>query len=88
MWSSKEEIRNRKIIALADAGYYPQYKKKQENRKFSKVMAMLLGLLATFEIMVAGAMVMNIDFHTVDLLAVAFAFAVVYFGVVAVLTDK
>lgn len=88
MLSSKEKIGNRKIIAFAETGYYPQHEKKQENRKFSRSMAMILGLLATIEIMIAGAMVLNIDFHTADMIAVVFAFAVLYFGVVAVLTDK
>ncbi len=60
----------------------------RENHKFSSSMAMLLGFLATIEIMVAGAMILNIDFHTADTLAVIFSFAVLYFGVVAVLTDK
>ena len=88
MQRAREEIRDRKIIAFTESGYGTQYEKKQENKKFSRIMAMVLGLLVTLEIMVAGAMVFNIDFHTADTLAVIFAFAVVYFGVVAGLTDK
>lgn len=88
MLSSKEKIANRKIIAFAEKGYYPQSEKEQENRKLSRFMAMILGFVATIEIMIAGAMVLNIDFHTADMIAVVFAFAVLYFGVVAVLTDK
>lgn len=88
MQRAGEEIRDRKIIAFTERGYGTQYEKKQENKKFSRIMAMVLGLLVTLEIMVAGAMVFNIDFHTADTLAVIFAFAVVYFGVVAGLTDK
>lgn len=88
MQRAGEEIRDRKIIAFTESGYGTQYEKKQENKKFSRIMAMVLGLLVTLEIMVAGAMVFNIDFHTADTLAVIFAFAVVYFGVVAGLTDK
>lgn len=88
MQGTRGEIRNRKIIAFTAGGYYPQYEGKQEKKKFSRIMAMILGLLVTLEIMVAGAMILNIDFHTADTLAVVFAFAVVYFGVVAGLTDK
>ena len=51
-------------------------------------MAMFLGLFVTIEIMIGGAMILNIDFHTADMIAVVFAFAVLYFGVVAGLTDK
>lgn len=86
MWSSKGEIRNKKAVAVTE--YYQHNERKQENRKLSSVMAMVLGFLVTLEIMVAGAMVLNFDFHTADTLAVVFAFAVLYFGVVAVLTDK
>lgn len=88
MWSSKGEIRDKKIAALADTGYYQQYGRRQERKKLSSVMAMVLGFLVTLEIMVAGAMILNVDFHTADTLAVVFAFVVLYFGVVAVLTDK
>ncbi|MDO4308330.1 MAG: hypothetical protein Q4C77_16035 [Eubacteriales bacterium] len=88
MWCSKEEIRDRKIAAVAGTGYYQQSEKKQERRKLSSAMAMVLGFLVTLEIMVAGAMVLNFDFQTADTLAVVFAFAVLYFGVVAALTDK
>ena len=51
-----------------------------EKKKFSNVMAMILGILVTVEIMILGAMVMKI--------AMALAFVVVYSGVVAALTDK
>lgn len=88
MLSSREEIRDRKMAAVARTGYYQQNQRKRENRKLSSVMAMVLGFIATVEIMVAGAMVLKIDFHTADTLALVFAFAVLYFGVVAVLTDK
>lgn len=88
MQNTREEIRNRKIIAFTESGCYPQYEKEQDRQKFSCTMAMILGLLVTLEIMVAGAMILNIDFHTADTLAVIFVFAVVYFGVVAGLTDK
>lgn len=58
------------------------------NHKLSPVMAMILGVLVTLELMVAGTMVLNVDFHTADLISIVFAFIVLYFGVVAFLTDK
>ena len=54
-----------------------------EKKKFSNVMAMILGILVTVEIMV-----MKIDVHSADRIAMALAFVVVYSGVVAALTDK
>lgn len=62
--------------------------KKNESRKFSCLMAMILGALVTAEIMVLGAMIMNVDFHSADRIAVVLAFMVLYSGVVAALTDK
>jgi hypothetical protein len=51
-------------------------------------MALLLGILVTIEIMIAGAMIFNIDIHAADDIAVLLAFVVVYFAVVAALTEK
>ena len=51
-----------------------------EKKKFSNVMAMILGILVTVEIM--------IHVHSADRIAMALAFVVVYSGVVAALTDK
>ena len=62
--------------------------RKKETRKFSSVMAMIMGVLVTLEIMVMGAMLLNIDFHSADRIALVLAFMVLYSGVVAVLTDK
>ena len=62
--------------------------RKKETRKFSSVMAMIMGVLVTLEIMVMGAMFLNIDFHSADRIALVLAFMVVYSGVVAALTDK
>ena len=59
-----------------------------EKKKFSNVMAMILGILVTVEIMILGAIVMKIDVHSADRIAMALAFVVVYSGVVAALTDK
>ena len=57
-------------------------------KKFSNVMAMVLGILITLEIMIIGAMLLRIDVHSADRIAMALAFVVVYSGVVAALTDK
>lgn len=62
--------------------------RKKETRKFSSVMAMIMGVLVTLEIMVMGAMFLNIDFHSADRIALVLAFLVLYSGVVAALTDK
>ena len=48
----------------------------------------ILGLFITLELMIGGAMIFNYDFHGADLIALLFAFMVLYSGVVAVLTDK
>lgn len=62
--------------------------RKKETRKFSSVMAMIMGVLVTLEIMVMGAMLLNIDFHSADRIALVLAFMVLYSGVVAALTDQ
>ena len=62
--------------------------RKKETRKFSSVMAMIMGVLVTLEIMVMGAMFLNIDFHSADRIALVLAFMVLYSGVVAALKDK
>ena len=62
--------------------------RKKDTRKFSSVMAMIMGVLVTLEIMVMGAMFLNIDFHSADRIALVLAFMVLYSGVVAALTDK
>lgn len=63
-------------------------KGKRQNRKLSKTMAIVLGLVVTLEVMIAGGMILNIDFHSADTIALIFAFMVLYFGVVAMLTDN
>ena len=86
MWTANEKKREQKA-ALAGGGYMESGRKK-ENRKLSCTMAMILGAIVTVEIMVAGAMILNFDFRGADGIALLFAFVVLYFGVVAVLTDK
>lgn len=60
--------------------------KKRE--KLSPSMAMLMGIVVTVEIMIAGGMILNIDFKSVDVIAMILAFVVLYFAVVAILTDE
>lgn len=42
----------------------------------------------TMEIMLGGAMLFNFDFRGADIVAVVLSFMVLYFAVVALLTDK
>lgn len=74
----------------ADAGIYRNAgkQKKRNRRKFSSTMALILGALVTVEIMVMAAMLLNLDFHSADRIALVLGFMVVYSGVVVMLTDK
>lgn len=63
------------------------WKSKKEG-KLSPSMAMIMGIAVTVEIMTAGGMILNIDFRRVDMIALLLAFVVLYFAVVAILTDK
>lgn len=87
MWGTEERIGTKRAV-LADGGYAGIIAGKNRGRKFSRSMAMFLGVLVTIEIMIAGAMVFNFDFHGADVIALVLAFMVLYSGVVAVLTDK
>ena len=60
---------------------------KKNRRKFSSIMAMVLGAIVTIEIMM-GAMVLKLDFHSADRIALALGFMVLYSGVVIALADK
>ena len=62
--------------------------RRNKNHKFSKTMAVILGVIVTLEVMIAGGMIFNIDFHSADTIAVILGFLVLYSGVVAVLTDN
>ena len=62
--------------------------RRNKNRKFSKTMAVILGVIVTLEVMIAGGMIFNIDFHSADIIALIFGFIVVFSGAVAILTDK
>lgn len=87
MWDTNDEIRNRRV-AYAEGSYMEPQRRKESKGKLSSFMAMVIGAIVTLEIMVAGAMILNIDFHGTDVIALILAFMVLYFGVVAVLTDR
>lgn len=63
-------------------------RRKKANRKLSKTMAVILGLIVTVELIIAGGMIFNIDFHSTDMIALFMGFMVLYTGVVALLTDN
>lgn len=65
-----------------------QRMRRKERHKFSRIMAVILGLIVTLEVMVAGGMIFNIDFHSADMVAVVMGFMVLYAGIVAILTDN
>ena len=65
-----------------------QEMRRKENHKCSKTMAVILGLIVTLEVMIAGGMIFNIDFHSADMVAVIMGFMVLYAGIVAILTDN
>lgn len=85
MWNSGRNINSRRA-ALAEG--YMEDTQESHGRKFSGSTAMIMGLFITLEIMIGGAMIFNYDFHGADIIALIFAFMVLYSGVVAVLTDK
>ena len=85
MWKSGRNINSRRA-ALAEG--YMEDTQECRGSKFSGSTAMILGLFITLELMIGGAMIFNYDFHGADLIALLFAFMVLYSGVVAVLTDK
>lgn len=87
MWNSSAKIRERRVV-FADGSYTEEVQEKQKGKKLSAFMAIIMGVIITLEIMVAGAMMFKIDVRAVDGIALIFTFAVVYFSVVAGLTDK
>ena len=62
--------------------------KSKKEEKLSPSMAVIMGIVVTVEIMIAGGMILNIDFRSVDVIALLLAFVVLYFAIVAILTDK
>ena len=63
-------------------------RRKKANRKLSKTMAVILGLIVTAELIIAGGMIFNIDFHSADIITLIFGAGVVFSAAVAVLTDN
>ena len=63
-------------------------RRKKANRKLSKTMAVILGLIVTVELIIAGGMIFNIDFHSTDMIALFMGFMVLYAGEGALLTDN
>ena len=60
------------------AGTAQKMRRRKENHKFSRMMAVILGLIVTVEVMIAGGMIFNIDFHSADIVAVIMGFIVLY----------
>ena len=85
MWKSGRNINSRRA-ALAEG--YMEDTQESRGRKFSGSTAMILGRFYYIGAHDRGAMIFNYDFHGADLIALLFAFMVLYSGVVAVLTDK
>ena len=84
-----ESIQDDKIIVLADTEYFTARTGKNKGKqKLSRIMAMILGAVVTVELLIMGAMFLNVDFQSADRLALLLGAVVLYFGVVALLTDK
>ena len=77
MWNTES---SRKAV-LAEGRYVEAERGHCGRQKLSSGMAMVLGALG-------GAMLFNFDFRGADIVAVVLSFMVLYFAVVASLTDK
>lgn len=84
MWNTEDSRK----VALAEGRCVETEDRHSGRQKLSSGMAMVLGALLTIEIMIGGAMLFNFDFKGADIVAVVLAFMVLYFAVVASLTDK
>ena len=84
MWNTE----NNRKVALAEGRYVETENSHSGRQKLSSGKAMVLGAFLTIEIMIGGAMLFNFDFKGADIVAVVLAFMVLYFAVVASLTDK
>ena len=82
MWNTES---SRKAV-LAEGRYVEAENGHCGRQKLSSGMAMVA--LLTMEIMLGGAMLFNFDFRGADIVAVVLSFMVLYFAVVASLTDK
>ena len=76
------------LIMANAAGNAKIMRRRKEKHKFSRMMEDFKGQIVTVEVMIAGGMIFNIDFHSADIIAVIMGFIVLYSGVVAVLTDN
>ena len=72
MWNTE----NSRKVALAEGRYMETEHRHTGKQKLSSGMA------------IGGAMILNFDFKGADIIAVVLAFMVLYFAVVASLTDK
>ena len=85
MWNTES---SRKAV-LAEGRYVDAENGHCGRQKLSSGMAIgYWGALLTMEIMLGGAMLFNFDFRGADIVAVVLSFMVLYFAVVASLTDK
>lgn len=50
---------------------------RRNRRKLSSVMAMVLGALVTIEIMIMGAMLLKVDFHSADRIARSWFYGII-----------
>ena len=86
MWKSGRNINSRRA-ALAEG--YMEDTQESRGRKFFREHSHDTGTFYYVGAHDRGeAMIFNYDFHGADLIALLFAFMVLYSGVVAVLTDK
>ena len=76
------------MVNTADAGRRAYGNERNHGRRNRRKLSMVLGALVTIEIMIMGAMLLKVDFHSADRIALALGFMVLYSGVVAALTDK
>lgn len=83
VWPDREDFKEEKTMTNTT-----QRIRRNENHKFSRTMAVILGAIVALEVMVAGGMIFNIDFHSADIIALIFGFIVVFSGAVAILTDN
>ena len=62
--------------------------RKEESQEIFQYHGDGIRAIVTIEIMIMGAMVLKLDFHSADRIALALGFMVLYSGVVIALADK
>lgn len=85
MWD--KNTGNAKKVRLTN-GKEMVYDESAREHKLSIIMAMILGVFLTIEIIAGSAMIFDFDLFRADKLAILLAFIVLYLGVVASLTDR